>query len=859
MLSLKVDSLRYPKINLWWPRANRLATLLPAGRNRQASAAAREQPSSWKWLLAAAEAAVDTGEDTPSPHYTGFPKPSMSRLIVRNLPKHLTVQRLKEHFERQGEVTDARIMKTRDGRSRLFGFVGFKTASDANQARAHFNGTYIDTSRVQVDVAVKGGDDSLARSWSKHTSESKRGRGRTLRDLAQGGHGNQADPQAAARRRRQTAVSIDMDANTDTAKLLQLVNSDDPKFKEFVEAHASRAQGPVWGDGQRVAATKRRRATVRVASVQSKKAGGDAAPLLQKTHVTFGDESSDDELYEDARGGETDVPQPDTSQPAFDAGLDDFAWLQSKVVSGTGADDTAANNYSGNSDSDNEDGTDGGRQKYNASATSSTVPFRDSTTKAGRAANVPGSGVDVPADTQSTLGGKCAVVDVAEVGVTGRLFVRNLPYTATEDELEAYFQAWGQLSEVHIVRVRETKASKGYAYVQYILPQHAIRALDQADGSIFQGRLLHVLPAAMKEIVTEHKHGAASTGEGGSYKHAQQQEQRKDAEKQHNWNSLFLNSNAVADSMAARLAVDKADVLGREATGSSAVRLALGETQALSETKQLLEDEGISSRTGTQSTSARSNTAVLVKNIPFSTTEADLIQLFEQTGGPIARVVLPASKTLALVECVEPADAKRAFRKLAYKKFKGTPLFLEWAPLAAQEAARQAVPDAIDQDVAVPGPPQPQGVERDSATLDASAKQIHGETKAGEDDTEQDDAQLVGGMDERTLFVKNVNFKTSEEELKHTFESVMGHGTVRSCTLPKKTAKLRGKPNVKLPTVRCSRLIIRCSDVAWVQCLITCRGLAKPPMMRGAGIWLCGDVQCTCSSAGAAPYARRGV
>eukprot|EP01047_Picozoa_sp_COSAG01_P108165 COSAG01_NODE_37112_length_508_cov_0.880196_1_plen_61_part_10 len=61
----------------------------------------------------------------------------MSRLIIRNLPKHLTVKRLKEHFERQGEVTDARIMKTRDGRSRQFGFVGFKTAAAANQARAH--------------------------------------------------------------------------------------------------------------------------------------------------------------------------------------------------------------------------------------------------------------------------------------------------------------------------------------------------------------------------------------------------------------------------------------------------------------------------------------------------------------------------------------------------------------------------------------------------------------------------------------------------------------------------------------------------------------------------------------------------
>jgi multiple RNA-binding domain-containing protein 1 len=756
----------------------------------------------------------------------------MSRLIIRNLPKHLTVKRLKEHFERQGEVTDARIMKTRDGRSRQFGFVGFKTAAAANQARAHFNGTYIDTSRVQVEVALKGGDSSLARPWSKHAPEvSKRmpaGRGRTLRDLAQGGRrGNQADPDAAARRRRQTAVSIDMDKNSDTAKLLQLVNSDDPKFKDFVEAHAPRAQGPVWGDGQRVNAKKKRRATVRVAGVQSKKAGGDKAPLLQKTHVTFGDESSDDELYEDApsapaaaargqTGGVDDDQVPDISKPAFDAGLDDLAWLRSKVVSTTPSDDDAAlsgGDSDGNSDtiSDDTDASKGAAATPAiASATGSSGAEGSSNKKRGFVPRNDGL-TDTAAQSSGTnahlfVGRRGEVEAAADVGGTGRLFVRNLPYTATEEELEAFFQAWGQLSEVHVVRVRDTKASKGLAYIQYILPQHAVRALDQADGSIFQGRLLHVLPAASKEIVTDQRVDGHK-GEGGSYKNTREQEQRQDAEKDHNWNSLFLSSNAVADSMAARLAVDKADVLGRDATGSSAVRLALGETQALSETRQLLEDEGIaSSQGGGGNSNARSKTAMLVKNIPFSTTEAELIQLFEENGGPTSRVVLPASKTLALVECVEPADAKRAFRKLAYKKFKGTPLFLEWAPLAAQEAARRAVPD-VGGDAAA----WPEAQEEGSSSSVSDVVPLHegtlketanGGTLGDEDDAHQASGIMDGGMDERTLFVKNVNFKTSEEVLKQVFEAVMGRGSVRSCTLPKKTAKLRGKPNVKLPTVR---------------------------------------------------------
>jgi multiple RNA-binding domain-containing protein 1 len=53
-------------------------------------------------------------------------KNKMSRLIVKSLPKHLTEVDLAKHFASKGGiVTDAKIMM-KNGRSRLFGFVGFK-------------------------------------------------------------------------------------------------------------------------------------------------------------------------------------------------------------------------------------------------------------------------------------------------------------------------------------------------------------------------------------------------------------------------------------------------------------------------------------------------------------------------------------------------------------------------------------------------------------------------------------------------------------------------------------------------------------------------------------------------------------
>lgn len=43
--------------------------------------------------------------------------------------------------------------------------------------------------------------------------------------------------------------------------------------------------------------------------------------------------------------------------------------------------------------------------------------------------------------------------------------------------------------------------------------------------------------------------------------------------------------------------------------------------------------------------------------------------------------MLPAARTIALIEFVHENDAKQAFSSLVYTKFKHVPLYLEWAPL----------------------------------------------------------------------------------------------------------------------------------------------------------------------------------
>lgn len=95
-----------------------------------------------------------------------------TRLCVKNLPKHCDGARLREHFAARGEVTDAKILRTRceqrgcasvspadvqgasDGRSRQIAFVGFKTAAQASEAVRYFNRSFMDTSRLEVAVRL---------------------------------------------------------------------------------------------------------------------------------------------------------------------------------------------------------------------------------------------------------------------------------------------------------------------------------------------------------------------------------------------------------------------------------------------------------------------------------------------------------------------------------------------------------------------------------------------------------------------------------------------------------------------------------------------------------------------------------
>ena len=73
-----------------------------------------------------------------------------------------------------------------------------------------------------------------------------------------------------------------------------------------------------------------------------------------------------------------------------------------------------------------------------------------------------------------------------------KLYVGNIPYTTTEDDLHAAFGAYGSLQEVKIITDRDTGRSRGFAFVTFDTPQGAETAATELNDQPLGGRRLVV-------------------------------------------------------------------------------------------------------------------------------------------------------------------------------------------------------------------------------------------------------------------------------------------------------------------------------------------------------------------------------
>jgi RNA recognition motif-containing protein len=94
-----------------------------------------------------------------------------------------------------------------------------------------------------------------------------------------------------------------------------------------------------------------------------------------------------------------------------------------------------------------------------------------------------------------------------------RLYVGNLPYSATDDSLRQAFEAHGAVTTVQVIMDRDTGRSKGFAFVEMANDEEAQAAITALNGKELDGRALTVNEARPK---TEGG-GRGGRGGGGRY------------------------------------------------------------------------------------------------------------------------------------------------------------------------------------------------------------------------------------------------------------------------------------------------------------------------------------------------------
>jgi RNA recognition motif-containing protein len=67
-----------------------------------------------------------------------------------------------------------------------------------------------------------------------------------------------------------------------------------------------------------------------------------------------------------------------------------------------------------------------------------------------------------------------------------KLYVGNLNYAATKEELGDLFAAYGAVSDVHVLE------GKGFGFVQLGTDEEAAKAMEQLNGQVFKGRALRI-------------------------------------------------------------------------------------------------------------------------------------------------------------------------------------------------------------------------------------------------------------------------------------------------------------------------------------------------------------------------------
>ncbi len=94
------------------------------------------------------------------------------------------------------------------------------------------------------------------------------------------------------------------------------------------------------------------------------------------------------------------------------------------------------------------------------------------------------------------------------------IYVGNVPFKATQEEVENLFSQHGEVASVRLITDKFTGASRGFAFVQ-MNDEEGKQAIEKLNGAEFQGKVLRVNEARPREDRPARREGGYNGGGNG--------------------------------------------------------------------------------------------------------------------------------------------------------------------------------------------------------------------------------------------------------------------------------------------------------------------------------------------------------
>jgi RNA recognition motif-containing protein len=92
------------------------------------------------------------------------------------------------------------------------------------------------------------------------------------------------------------------------------------------------------------------------------------------------------------------------------------------------------------------------------------------------------------------------------------IYVSNLSFNVTDEDLQEYFAEYGEVSSAKVIMDKFTGKSRGFAFVEMSDDEAAKKAIQELDGASVDGRTIGVSVAKPRE---DRGNGGGKSGGGG--------------------------------------------------------------------------------------------------------------------------------------------------------------------------------------------------------------------------------------------------------------------------------------------------------------------------------------------------------